>query len=219
MRFERPHDPLLSCAIETERYVAAAGWDQPPRLFALVETMRLLDAEPSLAEQLAPPDDATSGLTEPAQLADRTAGADHAGAGGAGDTEARSTDVDDALSDDANALSAIEQDGLPEAETVEELLAQLAWPPEVDGVALSVERVVLPPGAESSLPEDPVEAARVASAHPEAADVRLLVAVLRDGQATCLLRQRAHDSDDQVAYGRDIAPGLIDGLRATLLDD
>ncbi len=204
IRFERPYDPLLSCAIETERYVAAAGWDQPPRLFALVETVRLLEAEPSLAGQLAQADNAAPDLMEPAHLADS--------AGSADADEAPAATEDDAL-------SAIEQDDLPDVETVEELLAQLAWPPEVDGVALSVERVVLPPDAESSLPEDPAEAARVASAHPEAADVRLLVAVLRDGQATCLLRQRAHDNDDQVAYGRDIAPGLIDGLRVTLLDD
>jgi hypothetical protein len=46
--------------------------------------------------------------------------------------------------------------------------------------------------------------------------VRLLVAVTRDGQTRCLLRQRAHDSDDQVAMGEDLAPGLVHALRATL---
>jgi hypothetical protein len=44
------------------------------------------------------------------------------------------------------------------------------------------------------------------------------VAVTRDGQSRCLLRQRAHDSDDQVASGEDIAPGLVHALRATLQD-
>ena len=48
--------------------------------------------------------------------------------------------------------------------------------------------------------------------------MRLLVAVLRDGESTCLLRQREHDSDDRVAMGRDIAPGLVHALSATLQD-
>jgi hypothetical protein len=45
--------------------------------------------------------------------------------------------------------------------------------------------------------------------------VRLLVAVLRGGGSICLLRQRAHDSDDAVATGPDIAPGLVSALTAT----
>ncbi|MBO3212785.1 hypothetical protein GZ176_05250, partial [Dermatophilus congolensis] len=43
--------------------------------------------------------------------------------------------------------------------------------------------------------------------------------VTRDGQATCLLRQRAHDTDDKVAIGHDIAPDLINALSATLVPD
>ena len=39
--------------------------------------------------------------------------------------------------------------------------------------------------------------------------MRLLVAVLRDGESICLLRQREHDTDDAVAMGQDIAPGLV----------
>ena len=34
---------------EVETHVAEAGWDQPPQLFALVETEQLLRAEPQLA--------------------------------------------------------------------------------------------------------------------------------------------------------------------------
>jgi hypothetical protein len=164
---------LARCAALTERHVAAGGWDQPPRLFAVVATARLLEAEPRLRDQL--------------------------------DT------------DEADALSAIEQDDLPEAATIEELVGRLAWPPEVDGVALAVERVVLPPSAAADLPGDPHEAAAAAAQHPDRADVRLLVAVLRDGQSTCLLRQRAHDRDDLVAMGADIAPGLTEALAGTLV--
>ncbi len=41
-------DPLSVAALETERHVAAGGWDQPPRLFALVSTADLLRREPQL---------------------------------------------------------------------------------------------------------------------------------------------------------------------------
>ncbi len=58
----------------------------------------------------------------------------------------------------AGALSAVEQDELPDADGLEDLLARIAWPEEVAGCALAVERVVLPPAAERDLPEDPEEA-------------------------------------------------------------
>ncbi len=39
-------------AIETERHVAGGGWDQPPRLFALVPSADLAAREPQLAVTL-----------------------------------------------------------------------------------------------------------------------------------------------------------------------
>lgn len=63
-------------------------------------------------------------------------------------------------SPDPYQLVAVEQEGLPAADTLEELLAQLGWPETVDGVALTVERVVLPPEAEAELEahlSDPIE--------------------------------------------------------------
>jgi hypothetical protein len=42
-------DPALATAVlEIERHAARSGWDQPARLFALVETSRLVDREPQL---------------------------------------------------------------------------------------------------------------------------------------------------------------------------
>ena len=116
----------------------------------------------------------------------------------------------------AGALSAVEQDDLPDAAGIEELLAQIAWPEQVAGCALAVERIVVPPEAERDLPDDPDAALRVVADHPRRSDVRLLVAVTRDGAARCLLRQRDNDSDDRVALGDEIAPGLVHALRATL---
>lgn len=170
-------EPLAVAALETERHVASAGWDQNPRVFALVDTADLAAAEPQLAAAL-------SGD------ADRAPGA----------------------------LTAIEQEDLPRTSNLESLLGRMAWPETVDGVALAVERVVIPPGAERDLPQDPDAAVDALAQHPQRQDVRLLVAVHRDGRAVCLLRQRANDRDDRVATGEDIAPGLVHALRATLED-
>jgi hypothetical protein len=48
-----PDSPLRRAAREAEDHVASLGWDQGPRLFALVPTAQLAAAEPALAEQLA----------------------------------------------------------------------------------------------------------------------------------------------------------------------
>jgi hypothetical protein len=177
--FQPIFSPLVTSALETERHVAAAGWDQPPRLFALVRTGGLLAREPHLRGELS---------------------------------------HDELGQDLEDGLTAIEQEGLDDNPSLETFLAQLAWPEEVDGVALAVERLVVPPEAERDLPEDAEQAAEVLAAHPDRKDVRLLVAVLRDGESTCLLRQRDHDTDDKVASGPDLAPGLVQALAATLRD-
>ncbi|SOC55619.1 PPA1309 family protein [Ornithinimicrobium cerasi] len=172
------HDPpasaLLTAAVDTERHVARAGWDQPPRLFALVPTALLREREPSLAGRLAEADDGS--------------------------------------------LTAVEQDGLPATSDLESLLGRVAWPEDVAGVALAVERIVVPPDAERDLPADPREATDRLAGHPDRKDVRLLAACLRGGEQVCLLRQRDHDDDDAVAVGRDIAPGLTHALAQTLVD-
>ncbi|RJK98093.1 PPA1309 family protein [Vallicoccus soli] len=43
---------LTRAVVELEQHVAAGGWDQPVRLFALVPTAELLAAQPDLADQL-----------------------------------------------------------------------------------------------------------------------------------------------------------------------
>jgi len=46
-------DPDLPTAVaEVEQFVATAGWDRPPQLFALVRTRELAAAEPSLVAGL-----------------------------------------------------------------------------------------------------------------------------------------------------------------------
>ncbi|HVE74248.1 MAG TPA: PPA1309 family protein [Mycobacteriales bacterium] len=47
-----PQHPLAAVVGEVEAHLAEAGWDQPPQLFALVETDQLLRDEPQLAQTL-----------------------------------------------------------------------------------------------------------------------------------------------------------------------
>lgn len=164
-------EPLTQAALEVERHVARAGWDQPPRLFALVSTADLVAHEPGLRDAL--------------------------GDGG------------------ASALSAVEQEDLDVAGSVEGLLGRIAWPEEVLGAAIVVERIVVPPEAEAGLPNDPQAALEALAEHPQRQDVRLLAAVLRTGEQICALRQRSHDEDHLVGTGTQIAPGLISALLAT----
>lgn len=114
-------------------------------------------------------------------------------------------------------LTSIEQEGLPPSEDLEGLLGAIAWPDGVDGAALTVERIVLPPEAEEGLPEDADAALAALLAHPQRQDVRIAVGVLRDGPTWCAVRQRAADRDDAVGQGTQVVPGLVDGLRATFV--
>ena len=157
---------------EIEEHVAAGGWDQPARLFALVPTGELLAREPRLVGIVA--------------------------------------------GEDAGGLTPVEQEELPEYATVEELLAGLAWPPGVTGAALVVERLVVPQEAEAELPADEAEALAALAAHPGREDVRIAVAVLRDGARAATVRLRSHDEDGALLTGADLVPGLVDALAATL---
>lgn len=113
-------------------------------------------------------------------------------------------------------LIPIEQEwGDPNAE-LDEALAGIAWPDQVVGAALAIERLLLPPSAEAELDAvDPQESARIAAEHPERKEVRLAAAVLRDGRKMCAIRLREDDSDDAVLSGSDLLPGLTDALAAT----
>lgn len=56
--------PLTRAVLEIDEYSSGLGWDQPARLFALVDTARLRSQEPGLAAQLGlDGDDAAAPLT------------------------------------------------------------------------------------------------------------------------------------------------------------
>jgi hypothetical protein len=168
-------DPALATAVlEIESHTAEAGWDQPGRLYALVDTAALVRREPALASAM---------------------GLDHASAEGS--------------------LTPIEQEELA-VERLESVLTSIAWGPEVTGCAAVIERLVLPPTADQTIPDDPAEAAAYALEHPDRHEVRMAVGVTRAGTSYCALRLRAHDDDQSVVGGTDLVPELIALLGATL---
>lgn len=119
---------------------------------------------------------------------------------------------------DPESLTAIEQGDLPPVNSLEELLAGIVWPEEVDGTAVVTERVVLPAAAEQEAAaiEDPQERAAYLMSRPDRDDLRMVVGVLRSGESWCAVRARSHDSASEVAAGADLVPGLVDALHHTL---
>ena len=164
-----PDSPLRQAALEVESHVAAEGWDQAPRLFALVPTADLIAREPALADQLS---------TEP------------------------------------GSITPVEQELDPSRE-LEDLLTEIEWPDAVVGCAAVIERIMLPPEAEESLPDDPDALVAAAAAHPDRREVRLVAAVVRTGQSHSAVRAR-EPHDAELLEGPDLVPGLIEHLRGTL---
>ncbi|MDO5025523.1 MAG: PPA1309 family protein [Trueperella sp.] len=124
-------------------------------------------------------------------------------------------DVASAEISDPQTLFSVEQEDLPQIDTVGELITQIVWPEEVSGAAVSVERIVLPPSVEVELPEDESEALEFLRNHPERRDVRIVAAALRTGETWCVIRMKDYDDDAQVLSGADLVPGLLEGLQLT----
>ena len=169
--------PLTVAVLEIDAYASGLGWDQPARLFALVDTARLRAEEPGLAAQLG---------------------------------------LDDTASATA-AFTPIEQEELPASTALDEFLATIAWPDSVAGCAMTVERLMLPPSAETSVPQglSDTELTRWVAGHPDRREVRMTVAVLRDGARESAVRLREKDSPNEVLTGAGLVPGLAEALAAT----
>lgn len=112
-------------------------------------------------------------------------------------------------------LFSVEQEGLPQSASLGELLSKIYWPDSVDGTAISVERVVLPPSAEVDLPQDEDAALKILQNHPARQEVRMVAALMRDGETWGALRMRKHDQDSMVLSGEKILDGLCTALAVT----
>lgn len=68
MDFELDVDPALAAAVlEIEKHQSDLGWDQPARLYALVDTQELVTKEPALAAMLGLDDDRERGSLTPVE--------------------------------------------------------------------------------------------------------------------------------------------------------
>ena len=162
--------------LEIESHVAAAGWDQPARLYALVETARLVRTSRRWPRAMGLDDASAAGLADP---------------GRAGPARRE--------------------------QPLEATLESIVWPAEVAGCAAVVERLVLPPGADAELPDDPTRGTGVRHASTRTGTRSgSPPGVTRAGATYCALRLREHDDDHSVVDGTDLVPGLLDLLRATL---
>jgi hypothetical protein len=121
---------------------------------------------------------------------------------------------------DNSGFTPIEQEEIPAGKPLDEFLGTIAWPDAVAGCALTVERLMLPPSAEATVPEglDEARLAKWVAGHPDRQEVRMTVAVLRDGARESALRLREKDSPTEVLTGSDLVPGLAEALAATFAD-
>jgi hypothetical protein len=122
--------------------------------------------------------------------------------------------------DASQPLTPVAQGELPgglEDENLADALAQIEWPDGVSGCALAIERIVLPASAESGLSsvESDVELARMAGSDPRRHEVRMVAAVLREGDRFGAVRLRSHDEDSAVLTGTDLVPTLCEVLSLT----
>lgn len=177
---------LSTCVREVVEFVDAAGWDQPPQLFALVPTAELLAEEPGLADTLT----ADYELTPVAQDALPGAG-----------TADGSSELDAALA------SILWPDGVAGCALVQEVLI---LPP---GAAAELDAMVTRSAADDRAVVERT-AVEHAAAHPERQEARLVAAVLRSGESLCLLQLRSATNPELLEHA-ELAPNLVVALRAT----
>lgn len=189
---------------EVEDFASAAGWDQPPQLFALVDTAQLLARQPELGSAL----DQDSPFTPVAQepLPDTDLAAALAGI---------------VWPDTVSGCAVVQEIVVlpPDAE------AELGIEPDYDDSDDEPDDGSDGPDAEPADSDAATDAAdsermrRIAAEHPQRREARLVAGVLRDGTAACVLRLRGDaDTPDEIVEHPELAPNLIRALRETLAD-
>ncbi|GAA3765677.1 PPA1309 family protein [Salinactinospora qingdaonensis] len=180
---------IRDAVMELERHAAEQGWDQAPRVYALVATSDLLEREPHLAEIL--------GISQPVSEGDLT------------------PVEQEPLPQEMEIDAALGRMAWPEAVTgcalvMEGLVAkdsnEMAGMEGVDGAA------------DSARPDGEANGA-AGQGRPATEEVRMVAGVLRDGERYSAVRMRAYDSEEHVLNGTDLVPNLTSALALTLEDD
>lgn len=115
-------------------------------------------------------------------------------------------------------LTAVLQDNFV-PHNLSESLGHIVFGEEVAGVAIALERFVIPPQALAEAPQEPEAQEQYLLNHPQRQDVRLVAGVLRSGETWCATRARNNDHDDMVGQGKNLVPDLLEAMAATLLSD
>lgn len=196
-------DALGRCVREVVEFVDAAGWDQPPQMFALVPTALLAETEPELVDTLTTDAELTPVEQEP--LPSSVSGG--------------SPELDEVLATiswpEAVAGCALVQEivVLPPAaeETIDAAL--------LDDALRDTDRETA--DAEAAAADRALRS--VADAHPERREARLVAATLRTGESLCLLQLRPDAGDDpdapvELLQYEGLAPNLVHALHATFED-
>ncbi|GAB10034.1 hypothetical protein GOARA_050_00970 [Gordonia araii NBRC 100433] len=183
----------LGCALrDVTEFVDAAGWDQPPMLFALVPTAALAQTDPDLVDEQ---DDSELSPIAQEQLP--------------------LSDDPDTVAEELEHLLATTSwpDVVAGCALAQEIIV---LPPQAES---DLDEAFVPLLAD---PEAADAAARAtAREHPQQQRARLIAGALRDGQRLALLQMRDDTAEErgdrlELLSHPDLAPGLLDALAATL---
>lgn len=190
-------DALGSALRDVVEFVDAAGWDQPPVLFALVPTSVLAQTQPDLVDEYD-----TSELSpiaqEPLPTSDSGPDADQA---------IQTAEIEHILA------TTSWPDAVAGCALVQEIIV---LPPEAESdLDDAFEPLLADPDAADAA------ARSTAIAHPGSRAARLIAGALRDGRTLSLLQLRPADGDDndghiELLSHPDLAPNLVEALAATL---
>ncbi|GAB2727074.1 PPA1309 family protein [Nocardia thraciensis] len=192
MTLANPSTALYRCIREVAEYADGEGWDRPPQLFALVPTVDLVAAEPTLEDQLADGAELTPIAQEP--LPDDVRG--------------------DAMALDEFLATTSWPPSVAGCVLVQQIVV---LPPEAEQ---TLDDAIAPLLADRDAADRAARDAAVT--HPGRRDARLFAGVLRDGVSLCLLQVRPEDDEDDpfgdldLRTAPNLAPNLVEALRHTL---
>ncbi|MCM6775630.1 PPA1309 family protein [Nocardia sp. CDC159] len=192
MTLDNPASALYRCIRDVAEFADAEGWDRPPQMFALVPTVDLVAAEPTLQDELDDGAELTPIAQEPFPE----------------DIHGGSPALDEFLATTS----------WPPAVRGCVLVQQIVvLPPDAEQ---TLDDAIAPLLADRDAADRAARDAAVT--HPGRRDARLYAGVLRDGVSLCLLQIRPEEDEEDPFGDIDLrtypnlAPNLVEALRHTL---